>query len=316
MFNETHKRIFKKCISLLFVVILPTFQSCDIKPVEDNSAREKTIISNGMNLSLSEVERDPAFDSLVVSVEKLSDETYNGLRRLGSFKKRHTSQDVLDKLAEGGISETEFPRIAQELDISQSTYLQLVGSILNNKATLLRKYGPNALSSVPSKNISYHIQRADIKLAASYQSNNITVLNRQPVCTNCPFNNCGECSGGDPSLPTVPGGGGFGNSVDPCSNCRNGAASKRTAARNIAQVVMLGAVLGCGSAGLGAAEQIYSSTFLLNLLGPEAPATLAALGGITVSAACLTGALTIYRNTITLIEAEYQIEYSGCPCNR
>lgn len=298
------------------MIVLTTFQSCENQVPLDNqlNPNNKVITSDNKVILLSKVEQDPAFEKLVFFLNRLSYETYNGMREYGSVKNRNQSQVRLNRLLEGGISENEFPEVAKELKIPLDTYYEIVGGIFKNKSILVKSYGLSSLSSVAPENMKYHIQQADIQLTASFSNNEIRVLNRPQVCSECPFNNCGECSG-NPTQPTPGQPGDGGNDGNSCNICKNACAQKRSASRSSAEVRLVAEVVACGIGALGAAEQIYSSTFLLNLLGPEAPATAAALGGITVAGTCLTSVLMIYYNDVRIIEAEYQINLAGCGCN-
>ena len=296
-----------KRLLLILVVITGLFTQCEPeKSVQVQEVKSKELVNS--------LENDEDFIKLHLASNELSSKTFEKLRALGSNPKRLESQKKLAELFKGEKNEKNFNLIISEFGFTKKEFGELLIEVSTRKNALEKRYGQNFLASINPAEVRQVLSKIEANNASKFRD-------RIRVCTSCPYNNCSECAEGAETGEIGGGynnedeGGGTSSGSAGCNQtCLNGANGKREGLRNLARTALTGALLGCQWGSFTTAANIYESAWILNALGPEAPAVIAAIGGISVDIWCMLVASWTYRNTNMVIEGDYQIDKAGCGC--
>ncbi|WP_428654760.1 hypothetical protein [Runella sp.] len=282
----------KKTYIKSFLTVIITFfisMSCDRQ------------LESAPQLTADKLLKDKDFLSFLSSTEEVRYKVIYRQRDLRTFERVDSS---LKKIQTWGkdpkLTLKNKALIVNELGFeSWSAYEKLENDIQKKRALIISKY-PELLS-LPSE------ERMDLLLKTIERWDNSSQIRRNvsDLCPNCFFNNCDYCSDGQFKEPNPGENAATGYNQAKLEECKQIKLGIKNASLNIAWVVYLESLIGCGAVG------VEAGSWAAGLTGPLAGHAFVVVGGLAGSG-CALGATLIYFQTKNLIELTYRDGVMDC----
>lgn len=232
------------------------------------------------------------------------------------YSKIEQSRNRINLYLQNGLEKGEIPLLLEEYGSSEREVTELMGRMTLYALRLNHKYGDNIVEKLTSSEFNQAYSYAETR--STPEARLMAPFSTLDYCVQCPGANCENCGPGQ-----NPDEGGIwlgnGDSGDAsganCPEVRRRAARKRDAVINNAWREFAVESLACAGSAQQAAVQLYGATWYLNVLGPEAPFAVAALGSVGVGGTCLWLSAGRLESNLQIAHSDYYLDVSGQGCN-